>query len=330
MNLSGKTILITGGTGSFGKKFTEIVLKKYNPKKLIILSRDEYKQSEMAKLFSEDKYPSIRYFLGDVRDKYRLIRAFEGVDYVIHTAALKQVPALEYNPMEAVKTNVLGADNIIHSAIDAGVKKVISLSTDKAVNPVNLYGATKLVAEKVLIAANAYAGGKVKFSIVRYGNVVGSRGSVVPLFLNLKKKGIKEYPITDVKMTRFWITLKQGVEFVLKALEESEGGEIFIPKIPSMKVIDLAKALKPDCEMKLIGIRPGEKINEVMISEEEARNTKFYNGTYIILPQFFESKDLHEKYKKYPFVPEGFIYCSNKNNMWLTLDELKDMVKNIE
>ncbi|MFZ3136139.1 MAG: polysaccharide biosynthesis protein, partial [Thermodesulfovibrionales bacterium] len=194
MNLSGKTILITGGTGSFGKKFTEIVLKKYNPKKLIIFSRDEYKQSEMAKIFSKDKYPSIRYFLGDVRDKYRLIRAFEGIDYVIHAAALKQVPALEYNPMEAVKTNVMGADNIIEAAIDAGVKKVIALSTDKAVNPVNLYGATKLVAEKIFIAANAYAGGKVKFSVVRYGNVVGSRGSVVPLFLNLKKKGIKEYP----------------------------------------------------------------------------------------------------------------------------------------
>jgi len=329
MNLSDKTILITGGTGSFGKKFTEIVLKKYNPKKLIIFSRDEYKQSEMAKIFSEYKYPSIRYFLGDVRDRYRLIRAFEEVDYVIHAAALKQVPALEYNPMEAVKTNIFGTDNIIHAAIDARVKKVIALSTDKAVNPVNLYGATKLVAEKVFIAANAYAGGKIKFSVVRYGNVVGSRGSVVPLFLNLKKKGIKEYPITDIKMTRFWITLEQGVEFVLKALEESEGGEIFVPKIPSMKVIDLAKALEPDCKIKLIGIRPGEKINEVMISEEEARNTKFYNGTYVILPQFFERKDVHKKYGKYSYVPEEFLYCSDKNDMWLTLNELKDMVKNI-
>jgi UDP-N-acetylglucosamine 4,6-dehydratase len=327
MNLSGKTILITGGTGSFGKKFTEIVLKKYSPKKLIIFSRDEYKQSEMAKIFSIDKYPSIRYFLGDVRDKYRLFRAFEEVDYVIHAAALKQVPALEYNPMEAVKTNVMGADNIIEAAIDAGVKKVIALSTDKAVNPANLYGATKLVAEKIFIAANAYAGGKIKFSVVRYGNVVGSRGSIVPLFLNLKKKGIKEYPITDAKMTRFWITLEQGVELVLKALEESEGGEIFVPKTPSMKVIDLAKALKPDCKIKLIGIRPGEKINEVMISEEEARNTKIFNGIYVILPQFFDSKDLYEKYKNCSSVPEGFIYRSDKNDMWLTLDELKDMVK---
>ncbi len=328
MNLSGKKILITGGTGSFGKKFTEIVLKKYNPKKIIIFSRDEYKQSEMAKIFSTDKYPCMRYFLGDIRDKYRLLRAFEGVDYVIHTAALKQVPALEYNPMEAVKTNVLGADNIIHAAIDAGVKKIIALSTDKAVNPVNLYGATKLVAEKVFIAANAYAGGKVKFSVVRYSNVVGSRGSIVPLFLSLKKKGIKEYPITDIKMTRFWITLEQSVKLVLRALEESEGGEIFIPRIPSMKVIELVKALDPECKIKLIGIRTGEKINEVMISEEEARNTKLYSGIYIILPQYFASEDLHEKYQKSPSLPEGFIYRSDKNDTWLTVDELKEMVKN--
>lgn len=330
MNLLGKSILVTGGTGSFGKKFTEIVLKKYTPRKLIIFSRDEYKQNEMAKIFSEDKYPNIRFFLGDVRDKSRLTRAFEDVDYIIHTAALKQVPALEYNPMEAVKTNIFGADNVIHAAIDAGVKKVIALSTDKAANPANLYGATKLVAEKVFISANAYTGNKVKFSIVRYGNVVGSRGSVVPLFLNLKKKGTKEYPITDINMTRFWITLEQGVGFVLKALKEAEGGEIFVPKIPSMKVIDLVKALEPDCKIKLIGIRPGEKINEVMISEEEARNTKFYNGIYVILPQFFVRKGLLEKYKNYPFVPEGFLYRSDKNDMWLTLDELKDMVKNIE
>ena len=328
MNLSGKTILITGGTGSFGKKFTGTVLKENRPKKLIIFSRDEYKQSEMAKIFPVDKYPCIRYFLGDIRDKSRLFRAFEGVDYVIHTAALKQVPALEYNPMEAVKTNVLGADNIIHAAIDAKVKKVIALSTDKAVNPVNLYGATKLVSEKVFIAANAYAGGKVKFSVVRYGNVVGSRGSIVPLFLSLKKKGIKEYPITDIKMTRFWITLEQGVKLVLRALEESEGGEIFIPRIPSMKVIDLVKALDPDCKIKLIGIRPGEKINEVMISEEEARNTKLYDDIYIILPQFFASEDLYEKYQKGSFLPEGFIYRSDKNDTWLTVKELKKMVKN--
>lgn len=330
MNLTGKTVLITGGTGSFGKKFTEIVLKKHKPKKLVIFSRDEFKQSEMAKVFSEEKYPCIRYFLGDIRDRYRLFHAFEEVDYVIHAAALKQVTALEYNPMEAVKTNVLGADNIIDAAIDAGVKKVIALSTDKAVNPINLYGASKLVAEKIFVAANAYAGGKVKFSVVRYGNVVGSRGSVIPLFLSLKKKGIKEFPITDKKMTRFWITLEQGVNLAVKALEESMGGEIFIPKIPSMKVIDLAKAIEPDCKIKIIGIRPGEKINEILISEDETRNTKEYNGTYVILPQFFESKEVHKKYEKYPFVPEGFIYRSDKNDLRLTQDELKDMVKDVE
>lgn len=327
MNLTDKAVLITGGTGSFGKKFIEIVLKRHAPKKLIIFSRDEFKQSEMAKVFSESEYPCIRYFLGDIRDRYRLFHAFEEVDYVIHAAALKQVPALEYNPMEAVKTNVLGADNIIDAAIDAGVKKVIAISTDKAVNPINLYGATKLVAEKIFVAANAYAGGKVKFSVVRYGNVVGSRGSVIPLFLDLKEKGIEEFPITDKRMTRFWITLEQGVDLALKALEESMGGEIFVPKIPSMKVVDLAKAIKLDCKIKVIGIRPGEKINEILISEDESRKTKFYNGTYVILPLYFKSKEVYKKYEKYPFVPAGFIYSSDKNDQWLTQDELKDMVK---
>lgn len=330
MNLTGKKIIVTGGTGSFGKKFTEIVLKKYKPEKLIIFSRDEYKQSEMEKIFSENKYPCIRYFLGDIRDRYRLFHAFEGVDYVIHAAALKQVPALEYNPMEAVKTNVIGADNIIDAAIDAGVKKVIAISTDKAVNPINLYGASKLVAEKIFIAANAYAGGRVKFSLVRYGNVVGSRGSVIPLFLSLKKKGIKEFPITDKKMTRFWITLEKGADLALKALDESVGGEIFIPKISSMKIIDLAKAIEPNCKINIIGIRPGEKINEILISEEEARNTKVYNDIYVILPQFFKSEEIHKKYEKYPLVPEDFIYSSDKNDIWLTKDKLMNIVKNIE
>ncbi|MCQ9205704.1 MAG: UDP-N-acetylglucosamine 4,6-dehydratase (inverting), partial [Omnitrophica bacterium] len=240
--LNNKVILVTGGTGSFGQKFTEIVFRKYKPKKLIILSRDEFKQYEMAKTFPSAEYP-IRYFLGDIRDKYRLYRAFEGVDYVIHAAALKQVPALEYNPMEAVKTNVVGADNIVDAAIDAGIEKVIALSTDKAVNPINLYGATKLVAEKIFIAANAYAGNKVKFSVVRYGNVLGSRGSVIPFFLSLKKRGIREFPITDERMTRFWMTLEESVELVIKAVEEAEGGEVFVPKIPSMKITDLVRAL---------------------------------------------------------------------------------------
>lgn len=326
MDLTGKTILVTGGTGSFGKKFTQIVLDRFKLKKLIIFSRDEFKQSEMAKIFPPQKHSSIRYFLGDIRDRYRLYRAFEKVDYVIHAAALKQVPALEYNPMEAVKTNVLGADNIINAAIDARVEKVIALSTDKAVNPVNLYGASKLVAEKVFIGANAYAGGRVKFSIVRYGNVVGSRGSVIPLFLHLKENQIKEYPITDMNMTRFWITLEQGVELVLKALKESVGGEIFVPKIPSMKVVDLAKAMEPGCKIKIIGIRPGEKINEVLISEEEMRNTKDYDGTYVVLPQFVETKEVHKKYSKYPSPPEGFVYRSDKNDKWITKEELRDII----
>lgn len=328
--LNNKNILITGGTGSFGKKFTEIVLKKYKPSKLIIFSRDEYKQHEMAKTFSPDKYTCIRYFLGDIRDRYRLNRAFEGVDYVIHAAALKQVPALEYNPTEAVKTNVVGADNIVDAAIDAGVKKVIALSTDKAVNPINLYGATKLVAEKIFIAANAYAGNRVKFSSVRYGNVVGSRGSVIPFFLNLKKKGIKEFPLTDEKMTRFWMTLEESVLLVIKALEESVGGEVFVPKIPSMRIVDLAKAIDSDCSFRIIGIRPGEKIHEALISEGEIRNVKIFNGTYVILSHFVESDAIHRKYEKYPSVSGEFRYQSDNNDKWLTTEELKDMLKTIK
>ena len=327
--LDNKVILITGGTGSFGKKFTDVVFRKYKPKKLIIFSRDEFKQYEMSKLFPDDKYP-IRYFLGDIRDKDRLYRAFEGVDYVVHAAALKQVPALEYNPTEAVKTNVIGADNIVDAAIDAGIKKVIILSTDKAVNPINLYGATKLVAEKIFIAANAYAGGRVKFSVVRYGNVVGSRGSVIPLFLNLKRQGIKEFPITDERMTRFWITLEEGVELVIKALSESEGGEIFVPKIPSMRIVDLAKAIEPKCKIKIIGIRPGEKIHETLISEDEARKVKEFDGIYVILPQFFKKEEVYKKYKNYPSVPEGFVYRSDRNDKWLTAKELQQMLSKLK
>lgn len=324
--LNGKTILITGGTGSFGKKFTEILFSRYKPKKVIILSRDEFKQSEMAKTFPVGKYP-IRYFLGDVRDKDRLYRAFENVDYVVHAAALKQVPALEYNPTEAVKTNVDGADNIVDAAIDAGVEKVVALSTDKAVNPVNLYGATKLVAEKIFVAANAYAGKSVKFSVVRYGNVVGSRGSVIPLFLNFKKKNIKEFSITDERMTRFWITLEQSVDLVIKALEESVGGEVFVPIIPSMKIVDLAKAIDENCSFKIIGIRPGEKVHETLVSEDEARKTKRFDGVYVILPQFFETREVHSKYEKCPSLEDGFIYRSDQNKHWLTVEELQKMIE---
>jgi len=322
--LNNKTILITGGTGSFGKKMTQMVFARYKPKRLIIFSRDEYKQHEMSKTFPKERYP-IRYFLGDIRDKSRLNRAFADVDYVIHAAALKQVPALEYNPMEAVKTNVIGADNIVDAAIDCGVKKVITLSTDKAVNPINLYGATKLVAEKTFIAANAYAGGKVVFSVVRYGNVVGSRGSVIPLFINFKKQGIKELTITDERMTRFWITLEESVELVLMAFEHAVGGENFVPMIPSMRVVDLAKAIEPECTFKIIGIRPGEKIHETLISEDEARNTKIFKDCYVILPQFYENEVVHKTYDAYPHVPENFVYRSDKNERWLTIKELRQM-----
>lgn len=327
--LNNKVILITGGTGSFGQKFTEIVFKKYKPKKVIIFSRDEFKQNEMSKIFPTNRY-NIRFFLGDIRDKDRLERAFEDVDYVVHAAALKQVPALEYNPMEAVKTNILGAENIVDAAITKNVKKVIALSTDKAVNPINLYGATKLVAEKILIDANAYGGGKVIFSVVRYGNVVASRGSVVELFLKLKSQKDRELPITDEKMTRFWMTLEESVDLVLKALQEAEGGEIFIPKIPSMSIVDLAKAIAPECSFKVIGIRPGEKINEVLISEDESRRTKIFGSLYTILPQFFESKEVHKKYDRYESVPENFTFRSDNNEKWLTVGELQEMIKEFE
>jgi UDP-N-acetylglucosamine 4,6-dehydratase len=301
------------------------VLHHFKPKKLIIFSRDEYKQYEMAKDFPVEKYP-IRYFLGDVRDQSRLNRAFEGVDYVVHAAALKQVPALEYNPMEAVKTNILGADNIVEAAIDQGVEKVVALSTDKASNPINLYGATKLAAEKVFVAANAYAGGRVKFCVVRYGNVMGSRGSVIPFFMSLKKQGIKVFPITDERMTRFWITLEQSVELVMNALNFGVGGECFVPIIPSMNVADLAHVIDPQAKFKIIGIRPGEKLHESLISEDEGYNTRIYKKTYVILPQFFDNKEIHEQYKSAKRVPEGFIYRSDLNKELLKAQQLKMII----
>ncbi len=323
--LNNETILITGGTGSFGKKFTEMLFARYKPRKVIILSRDEYKQYQMAKEFPEKEYP-IRYFLGDIRDRERLFRAFHGVDYVVHAAALKQVPALEYNPTEAVKTNVVGADNIVDAAIDRKVKKVVALSTDKAVNPINLYGATKLVAEKIFISANAYSGKSVKFSAVRYGNVVGSRGSVIPLYKRLREQGIKEFPLTDERMTRFWITFEQGAELVFKSLKESVGGEVFVPKIPSMKIVDLARAIDPGCRFKVIGVRPGEKIHETLISEDEVRNTREMDSNYVILPQFYESREAHKKYDNLVSLAEGFVYRSDKNSEWFTVEQLKKII----
>lgn len=323
--LNNKTVLITGGTGSFGRKCTETLLKRYKPKKLIIFSRDELKQYEMAQTFSENAYSCIRYFIGDIRDKERLYRAFDGVDYVIHAAALKQVPAAERNPFEAIKTNILGAENIINAAIDKGVQKVIALSTDKAANPINLYGATKLCSDKLFIAAKSYSGiHKTSFSVVRYGNVIGSRGSVVPFFKEIKATGI--IPITDPRMTRFWITLEHGVEFVLKCLEISSGGELFVPKIPSMNIMDLAKAIAPECRHDMVGIRPGEKLHEVMITEDDARHTLEFDDYYIVEPEFtWWRNENHISNGGVP-VKEGFTYASNTNDKWLTVKELKALI----
>lgn len=323
-----KSILITGGTGSFGKKYTEILLKKYKPKRVVIYSRDELKQYEMAQVF-KDK--AMRFFIGDVRDYKRLRTAMNGIDYVIHAAAMKHVPIAEYNPMECIKTNIDGAQNVIDASLECGVSKVIALSTDKACNPVNLYGATKLASDKLFVAANNIVGDKkTRFSVVRYGNVVGSRGSVVPLFKKLITQGEKELPITHEKMTRFWITLEQGVNFVLKNFERMKGGEIFIPKIPSMTMVDLAKALAPDLGVKIIGIRPGEKMHEMMISRDDAHLTYEFDDYYVISPsiQFLTAQDfstnaLHQKGKP---VSEDFEYSSNTNKIWLDRAGLLEMI----
>lgn len=317
--INNKTILITGGTGSFGKKFVEMALKKYRPRKLIIFSRDELKQFEMRKQFND---ACLRYFIGDVRDKERLHRAFHGVDIVVHAAALKQVPALEYNPFEAIKTNVLGAENIINVAIDNRVKQVIALSSDKAVNPINLYGASKLCADKLLVAANSYSGdAKTKFSVVRYGNVFNSRGSVIPLFKEQKLKGC--LTITDKRMTRFWITLEQGVDFVLDCLAIMQGGEIFIPKVPSMKIFDLAQTIAPKCRYKFVGIRPGEKLHEILVPEDESHNTFEAKDKYVILTPF----QSRTNYKHYKPVKDGFRYSSDTNTVWLSTNDLRAMLK---
>ncbi len=329
--LNNKTILITGGTGSFGKKFTERILKEYNPKKIIIFSRDEYKQYMMAKQFAKHK-AKLRFFIGDVRDKDRLYRAFDGVDVVIHAAALKHVTIAEYNPIEAINTNVNGAINVINAAIDKGVKKIVALSTDKAVSPINLYGATKLVSDKLFVSANAYVGAKdTTFSVVRYGNVSGSRGSVIPFFKTLIDQGEKELPITDMRMTRFWITLDQGVDLVFKAINEAKGGEIYVSKIPSYKITDLAKAMFPKAILKEVGIREGEKLHEVMITPEDSMSTYDYGDHYIIYPNFDwwdTEKHLKTGGKK---VSEGFRYSSDGNEKWLDkIDVLQKMLKTID
>ncbi|KGR86932.1 UDP-N-acetylglucosamine 4,6-dehydratase (inverting) [Lysinibacillus boronitolerans] len=320
MTVKDKVILVTGGTGSFGKKFIKKALTE-GAKKIIVFSRDELKQYEMKQEFTDNR---LRFFIGDVRDQDRLHRAFDGVDIVIHAAAMKHVDACEYNPFEAVKTNIHGAQNIIEAAIDCGVEKVIALSTDKACAPVNLYGATKLASDKLFVAANAYVGDKkTSFSVVRYGNVVGSRGSVVPFFKKVKETG--RVPVTDERMTRFWITLDQGVQFVLDNLKRMHGGEIFVPKIPSMKVMDLARAIAPECEIEIMGIRPGEKLHEAMIMEDDARHTVEFDDYYIIQPEFpWWSKKYAEGGKA---LPDGFAYTSDNNNDWLTVEELRKLAE---
>jgi len=326
MDWKNQVVLVTGGTGSFGKKFIEILVRECNPKKVIVFSRDELKQYEMqAKGFNQ---PNLRYFIGDVRDRDRLTRAMHSVDIVVHAAALKQVPACEYNPTEAIKTNIMGSSNVVEAALDADVKKVMGLSTDKAVNPVNLYGATKLAAEKLTVQSNAYAGGSAtRFSCVRYGNVVGSRGSVVPAFLKQRESG--KVTITDDRMTRFWLSLEQGVRFVINCIEQMEGGEVFVPKIPSMKVVDLAKAIAPRADIDIIGIRPGEKLHEVLIAEDEARHTVELDRMFVVQPAeaiwFGYSWQTRGK-----MLEDGFRYSSDNNMEWLDVDGIRKFVAPFE
>ncbi len=323
-----KNILITGGTGSFGQSFTKTLLERYKPRRIVIFSRDELKQYEMSQSYDD---ACMRYFIGDVRDPDRLIQAMRGIDYVIHAAALKQVPAAEYNPMECIKTNIYGAENVIRAAIHQNIKKVIALSTDKAANPINLYGASKLASDKLFVAANNMVGtGQTRFSVVRYGNVVGSRGSVVPFFKQLVAEGAEYVPITHEKMTRFWITLQQGVDFVLKDFERMRGGEIFIPKLPSVKIIDIAKAYADNLPIRIIGVRPGEKLNEVMCPSDDSHLTIEFNDHYVISPTIkfysadhdYKTNDLGEKGKS---VKQGFEYNSGKNDRFLTIEEILEM-----
>ena len=326
MDWKNQVVLVTGGTGSFGKKFTKILLEEQQPKKVIIFSRDELKQHEMqVGGFNDER---LRYFIGDVRDRERLVRAMHGVDVVVHAAALKQVPACEYNPMEAIKTNIMGTANVVEAALDAGVKKVLTVSTDKAVSPANLYGATKLAAEKLTIQSNAYAGGSAtRFSCVRYGNVVGSRGSVVPLFLKQRSNG--KITITDDRMTRFWLSLEQGVRFVIHSIEQMEGGEVFVPKIPSTKVTDLARAIAPQAKLEIIGIRPGEKLHEDLISEDEARHTIELEKMYVIQPAeaVWFGYSWKDKGKQ---LPDNYRYTSDNNTEWLDIEGIQKFVAPFE
>lgn len=328
LDLNGKSILITGGTGSFGKEFTKYVLKKWpGIKRLVIYSRDEQKQFQMAFEYPETKYPNIRFFIGDVRDFERLKRAFKGIDYVIHAAAMKHVPIAEYNPDECVKTNIGGADNVIRAAMETNVQKVVALSTDKACAPVNLYGATKLTSDKLFIAANNIKGDKdLRFSVVRYGNVMGSNGSVIPFFMNKRKDGV--LPITDAAMTRFNISLTEGVEMVLHALETAWGGELFVPKIPSYKITEVAEAIAPHCKQEIVGIRPGEKIHEEMISSSDSFNTYDLGKYYVILPQTHDwNREEFVAHFTASKVPAGFNYNSGTNEEWLSVEDIRELIK---
>lgn len=326
MDWTDQVVLVTGGTGSFGKKFVELMLKDHHPAKLIVFSRDELKQHEMR--VSGFEHPNLRYFIGDVRDQARLERAMQGVSIVVHAAALKQVPACEYNPMEAIKTNILGSSNVIEAALDTGVKKVVALSTDKAVNPINLYGATKLAAEKLFVQSNAYAGGTAtRYSCVRYGNVVGSRGSVIPLFLQQRQNG--KLTITDERMTRFWLTLDQGVRFVIRCVEAMHGGEVFVPKIPSTRIVDLARVIAPQATLNVIGIRPGEKLHEVLIHEDEARSTIELKDMFVVQPSeaLWFGHDWQDKGRR---LVDGFRYASDTNDQWLSIEQIQDLVTEFE
>lgn len=332
-SINGKVILITGGTGSFGKRMVEYLLTELKPKKVIVFSRDEWKQWEMQRSHPIFSHPNLRYFIGDVRDLQRLGRAFDGVDYVVHTAALKQVPMAEYNPSEFVKTNVLGAMNVIEAAINEGVKKVAVLSTDKACNPINLYGATKLCADKLFVNGNAYVGkrGYPIFFAVRYGNVIGSRGSIICRWQQDVKNGAKSLQITDERMTRFWITLDQAVLFVLRALTLAKGGEIFVPKIPSMRVIDLARAVAPHLQHEFLGIRAGEKLHETMVSVEDARHSREFKDYYLIIPEAY-SHDLEQRrmflhHREGKKLADGFAYSSDSNPLWMTVKELQEAIQ---
>lgn len=325
MNWHNLSVLITGGTGSFGSKFVETMIRKYRPRRIIIFSRDELKQLEMRLRFNGNNDTPIRYFIGDVRDRERLYRAFKGVDIVVHAAALKQVPTAEYNPLEVIKTNVMGAANVIDAAIDCGVKRVVALSTDKAVNPINLYGASKLSADKLFTASEVYGRGKgTIFSVVRYGNVVGSRGSVIPFFRQQSKTG--RLPITDPRMTRFWLTLEHAVEFVVMSIEKMQGGEIFVPKIPSMKILNLAEAIAPECEIEMVGIRSGEKLHEALLTEDEARRTVEFDQYYVVKPTTYKGEIKNINFTGGQAVPEDFRYSSDTNDWWLTAEEMRELI----